>query len=102
MDARFFCYARGRGNSWEAHCVDLDIAVEGASFDEVHSLLAHAINTYLEDVAKEDSVTQRDLMRRKAPMSVRLRYALGFLLHVLRNRRSDRTLQANFDLACRA
>jgi predicted RNase H-like HicB family nuclease len=45
------CYAEGRNGDWEAICLDLDIAVQGGSFEEVFGSLREAISLYLESVA---------------------------------------------------
>ena len=42
------CYAEGRDGDWEAICLDLDIAVQGSSFEEVFRSLQEAISLYLE------------------------------------------------------
>ena len=46
------CYALGRQNSWEAICLDLDIAVQGDSFGDVSRKLREAISAYVEYVLK--------------------------------------------------
>ncbi len=38
------CYAYGNGDSWQAVCTDLDIAVEGASFEESREYLEPCIS----------------------------------------------------------
>ncbi len=38
------CYAEGRDDSWEAICLDPDIAVQGESFAEVVDSLNEAIS----------------------------------------------------------
>ena len=39
MMKRLLCFAEGKEGDWEGICVDLDIAVQGASFNEVCELL---------------------------------------------------------------
>jgi predicted RNase H-like HicB family nuclease len=56
-ERRFLCFAHGRDSAWEAICLDLDLAVQGSSFDEVKELLSESISTYLEDALKEDERT---------------------------------------------
>ncbi len=43
MNKQLFCVARRQRDRWEAICLDLDIAVEGRSFDEVRNLLQEAV-----------------------------------------------------------
>ena len=74
------CYAEGRDGDWEALCLDLDIAVQGRSFEEVFSSLQEAISLYLESVADLPPEERRDLLHRPAPFPVRFR----FLAHALR------------------
>jgi hypothetical protein len=96
------CYAEGRDGSFEAICVDLDIAVEGSSFREVFDGLNSAIATYFEDALREDEATARKLLSRRAPWHVRMGYALRALRHNLgAARRTDRQ-EASFDVACPA
>ena len=45
------CYAEGRDGDWEAICLELDVAVQGGSFEEVFRSLREAIALYLETVA---------------------------------------------------
>jgi predicted RNase H-like HicB family nuclease len=74
------CYAEGRDGDWEAICLDLDIAVQGGSFEEVFSSLQEAISLYLETVTDLPPQEQRALLHRPAPFPVRLK----FLTHALR------------------
>jgi predicted RNase H-like HicB family nuclease len=68
------CYAEGRNGEWEAICLDLDIAVQGRSFEEVFASLQEAIALYLETVADLRPEERRGLLHRKAPLSVRLKF----------------------------
>jgi predicted RNase H-like HicB family nuclease len=74
------CYAEGRDGDWEAICLDLDVAVQGGSFEEVFTSLREAISLYLESVADLSPQEQRHLLQRPAPLSVRLK----FLTHAAR------------------
>jgi predicted RNase H-like HicB family nuclease len=74
------CYAEGRNGDWEAICLDLDIAVQGGSFEEVFSSLKEAISLYLESVTDLPPEERRDLLHRPAPFPVRFK----FLTHALR------------------
>jgi len=74
------CYAEGRDGEWEAICLDLDIAVQGQSFEEVFTSLQEAISLYLESVGDLRPQEQQSLLYRSAPLSVRLK----FLGHAVR------------------
>jgi predicted RNase H-like HicB family nuclease len=74
------CYAEGRDGDWEAICLDLDIAVQGGSFEEVFGSLQKAISLYLESVTELPPQEQHALLHRPAPLPVRFK----FLTHALR------------------
>ena len=99
---KLLCFAEGNGTSYEAICVDLDIAVEGSSLKKVFDLLNASIATYIEDAMKEDEATARRLLSRRAPWHVRLGYKLRFTAHLLTRRRDNGTEEASFDVACPA
>ena len=40
---KFRCYVHGKGSEWEAICTDLDISVQGDSFEDAKSLLNEAL-----------------------------------------------------------
>lgn len=97
-----FGYAHGRPGDWEAICIDLDIAVQGADFDEVRGLLIEAVATYAEDARKESPRDARRLLRRRAPWWVQLKFIGLFLGHIASSGRPKRELQAGFDIPCPA
>ena len=97
-----WCYAHGRDGDWEALCVDLDIAVQGRSFEEVRGLLNEAVATYAEDACKERPEVARQLLRRKSPFWVRMQFFAGVLIHRMLQSKSDREYRAGFDLPCPA
>lgn len=73
------CHAEGKNGDWHAICMDLDIAVQGSSFEEVFHSLNDAISLYLETVADLPAEDRERLLHRPAPWPVRLkflRYAL--------------------------
>ena len=84
MSLAFRCYAYGRGQDWEAICVDLDIAVFGSSVEEVKASLDTCIQMYLERVFELPPAEQRPFLTRKAPWHVRTRLAFMTWLHSLR------------------
>lgn len=95
-------YAHGDASGWEAICVDLDIAVQGRSLDEVRGLLAEAVETYVEDAQREAPAAAKRLLNRRAPWSVRVKFALLFLAHILSHGRPGREQRAGFDIPCPA
>ena len=42
------CFAEGGSSGWEATCIDLDISVQGNSFEEVRAFLNDGIAMYFE------------------------------------------------------
>ena len=97
---RILCFARGVDGEWEAICPDLDIAVQGSSFDEVKSLLSESIKTYVEDAMAEGPEVARRLLSRRAPLWLRLQLAFALLGHAVR--REGQSYRAGFDLPCHA
>ena len=78
-----FCIARGRDDAWEAFCLDLDLAVQGRSFDEVRERLGQAVVSYLESASAEAEPARSQLLNRRAPFLVRLKWSWRFLLSAL-------------------
>ena len=89
MSKTVSCYAAGRDGEWEAICLDLDIAVQGESFEEVSASLSKAISLYLESVSALSESERALLVERPAPLSVRLRF-LGYALRSLLGADRDR------------
>jgi hypothetical protein len=79
------CYAEGQDGDWEAICLDLDIAVQGRSFEEVFASLQGAISLYLKSMTDLPAEERRSLLHRPAPLPVRLK----FLTHALRGLFAD-------------
>ena len=73
----FRCYAYGAGERWHGICTDLDIAVDGGSFDEVKASLETGIEMYLETVAELPAAEQPRMLKRRAPWHVRGSLALS-------------------------
>lgn len=95
------CYAREHEGAWEAWCLDLDIAVQGQTFDEVRATLDHAIGSYLSDAAAEAPAARDALLGRRAPFFARLRWLLPFVTHTLFARNRDGDTSVGFQVACR-
>lgn len=96
------CFAYGKGQAFEAICIDLDISVSGSSFREVYELLNTAIVTYIEDAMKEDAEVSRQLLSRRAPWLVRVKHRLHFAVHMFVRRWLNGREEASFDVACPA
>ncbi len=80
------CYAEGQDGSWEAICLDLDIAVQGHSFEEVFGSLREAISLYLESVSDLPADERQSLLHRPAPLPVRLKFFSQALRGLFRDR----------------
>ena len=74
------CYAWGRPGDWEAICVDFDLAAQGESREEVIRELRDAIETYLEYISELPEKERAGFLNRKAPLVLRLRLRLAFLM----------------------
>ena len=74
MSRTLRCYAEGREGRWEAICLDLDIAVQGRTFEEVFQSLSAAVELYFESVDSLPEVERKNLLVRPSPLSVRLRF----------------------------
>jgi hypothetical protein len=66
------CYALGAGKSWEAFCVQFDLAVQGTSFEEVQKKLHEQIELYLETVFDLPEPEREGFLRRGLPLKLRL------------------------------
>jgi predicted RNase H-like HicB family nuclease len=84
------CYAEGRNGDWEAVCLDLDITVQGGSFEEVFESLQKAISLYLESVTDLPLQEQRGLLHRSAPFSVRFKFLAHALCGLFADSNDDR------------
>lgn len=91
MDRSVRCYAHGRGQDWQAICVDFDLAVHGTSFREVKRALETSLQMYLEAVAELPPEERALLLARKAPWYVRAK--LAWMTWLYRFRGDDRRSQ---------
>ena len=89
------CFAHGREGDWEAICIDLDIAIQGGSFDEVRGLLNRAVATYVADAHREPAAVRDRLLNRRAPWFVSVGFAVRLLLSSFDRRRNE-VVQATF------
>lgn len=96
----FLCVARRASDWWEALCLDLDLAVQGRSFDEVQALLQEAVNTYIEDASAEAEPARSRLLARHVPLHVRLMWGWRFFKTALYGRTSVRDSAVWLPIAC--
>src|SRR2546423_2948860 len=102
MANEVLCVARGRGNDWEAFCLNFDLAVQGRSFDEVRALLSEAVKTYIEDAAAEPEPARTRLLDRGVPLHVRLLWAWRFFRAAFSGKTHDGDSAFGFPVACPA
>ena len=95
------CYAEGHDGQWEAFCLDLDIAVQGNSFDQVFHGLNEAIGAYRESVATLPESERSRLLHRPAPLSLRLKF-LWYALRSLFGRDDGDDFHHQFTVPCAA
>lgn len=93
-----YCYASGHEGAWEAICLDLDIAVQGRSFEEVSSLLREAIALYLQTVSELPQDERSAFLHRTVPFQTRLGFAIEAFRSVLRAR-ANGELRHQFTMA---
>lgn len=93
------CYAEGNDSGWEATCVDLDLTVQGDSFDEVFHALNESICAYLETVMDLPEADQQRLLNRRAPFLTRVQLALAHFRYFVLGRT---TAQARHDFVAPA
>ena len=87
MSRAFKCYAYQNGRHWSAICTDLDLAVDGKSFEETQEALTACIELYLDGLDGLPPDEKRHFLTRKAPLHVRARLAiLTTLAGGIRNR----------------
>ena len=96
------CYASGHGHDWEAICLDLDIAVQGQSFDEVFNDLNEAIALYLESVRELPEAERAELLHRSAPLGVRLKFLWQVILSLFNKGRGGDDCHGQFTVPCAA
>jgi hypothetical protein len=97
--------AHGRGDEWEAFSLDFDLAVQGRSFEEVSKLLNEAVNMYVEAAMEKPEPVRGELLRRTAPLWVRLMWAWRVAVWTLRNKRTKKRTEEDafeFPLPCPA
>ncbi len=102
MQKILLCCAEGRERDWEAICLDLDIAVQGSSFDEVYHSLNDAIALYRDTVENLPAEERANLVERPAPLRIRLKFLLRALRAVFRGRGGDDSCSHQYTVPCAA
>ena len=101
MDRMLLCHAKGHTGDWEAICLDLDIAVQGESFEDVFGSLNESISLYMKTVEELPEADRARLLHRRAPLSVRFKFFFYALWSLLGNN-SSHDSRAQFTVACPA
>lgn len=96
------CVAHGQTGSWQAICLDLDIAVQGRTFEEVQQLLNVAVASYVEDAQVEAEPARSALLSRRAPLFLRLKWAWRIARRAIFDRNHDGDSSVEFQVPCRA
>lgn len=69
------CYGEQKGKYWQAFCLDLNLAVQAGSFEEVQKKMNEQISSYLYDALEgEDCEYADQLLNRKAPFYFWIKY----------------------------
>lgn len=80
---KIFCYAEGRPGDWEAICPTFDLAAQGESFEEVRRVLHEMIADYIVDISQLPEADFNRLIKRKAPLFLRLSLYYKFIIAML-------------------
>ena len=84
MNRDLRCYAYRNGETWEAICVDYDVATFAPSLDEVKESLVTCIELFLEGVAEASPEDRKRLLRRQSPWLLRIKLTMLTWLSRLR------------------
>lgn len=75
QDLTVRCFAEKKGDVWQAVCIDLNLAAQDRSFEKVRRKLDDQIAEYIYDATVGvDREYAGQLLRRKAPLSLRAKY----------------------------
>ncbi len=76
------CYAEEIDGQWQAFCIDLNLAAQADTFEDARVSLHSMIGSYVYDAIEgEDQDYADQLLTRRAPISLRLRYHYRKLQH---------------------
>lgn len=90
MKRSLLCVVEGRGDEWEAICLDLDIAVAGRSFEGVMHDLEKAVALYMASANQEAPADRARLLNRRAPLWLRVKTVAHVLFALLSDRSGGR------------
>ena len=94
---KFRCYMHGKGSGWEAICTDLDISVQGDSFEDAKSLLNEALVGFFEALEGDSEVDQKRFLKRKSPLWLRSLYYWRLVLFTRYDKQSSKKEYARED-----
>lgn len=81
----FRCFARRTEGLWVAMCIDLTLAVQGDTLDEVKAKLGEQITEYVHTALTVDHAYAEQLLSRVAPWRYRAEYhAISLLIRLAR------------------
>ena len=66
------CYAWGKPGDWEALCVDLEMATQGASLEEVRTDLQRMVEDFLDYVSELPEIERQAALSFKTPWRLRM------------------------------
>lgn len=88
QELKLRCFAEQESDgSWFAACIDLNLAAQGGSAEDVRRKLHAQIHDYIEDALTEDSSFFGDLIPRRAPISLFVRYHAIRVMNLIRRLR---------------
>ncbi|GFZ63364.1 hypothetical protein PSE10A_58750 [Pseudomonas amygdali pv. eriobotryae] len=70
------CYAEKKDGLWIAACPQFTLATQGESFDQAKEKLEAQIKSYIVEALTLDKEHAAELLGRRAPLSIRMHYAL--------------------------
>lgn len=81
------CYAEKVDGQWQAFCIDLNLAAQGDSLEDVSERLERMVGSYLYDVFEgDDREHAEDLFPRRAPIGFIARYYVVKARNALRRK----------------
>jgi hypothetical protein len=89
-------YPEGRGEEWEAICLDLDLAVQGRNMAEVVDSMSKAVEFYVEEAMKLPEPDRARLLNRQAPLGLRLRFLWSVILALFNRSTKSGTSRVNY------
>ncbi|HEV8016355.1 MAG TPA: hypothetical protein VGP48_12530 [Stellaceae bacterium] len=78
------CFFSQHGDTWEALCVDYDVAVQGHSYAEVYDRIITAVSEYLKYIETLPEGERARFRNRGVPLGVRLWCTVRVLWTVIR------------------